>query len=206
MKLYTFFAAALATIFMSANIADGIFDNLQLSQDDARSITIRSLGRGLIEAGDLKSKARDLPVETQVEGTRTLIKFARDYSKTEDFKKKYAKFRNQELGYASKKISNPFKVIDKAMDKQLNKGDDEKRMPADPNDLIKQRLKAFLRTSATVDFDAELDSYKQFVNPSYESKSFQWKQCYRAGKDVVAAAREEAKAWLAELEESSDTE
>ena len=91
------------------------------------------------------------------------------------------------------------KMIDNAIDKQINKADDEKRFPADANVLIKQRLKEFLDVSATVDFDARLNG-SMFANPEYEAKSGQWKMCFRAGKAVVEAAREEAKAWLKELE------
>ena len=82
---------------------------------------------------------------------------------------------------------------------QLNKGDDEKKMPSDPNELIKKRLQEFLSVSATVNFDAKLIG-TTFADPAYESKSQQWKACYRAGREVIAAAREEAQTWLKELE------
>ncbi len=39
-----------------------------------------------------------------------------------------------------------------------------------------------------------------FANPDYEAKDGQWKMCFRAGRGVVEAAREEAQAWLKELE------
>ena len=90
-------------------------------------------------------------------------------------------------------------MLDKAIDKQLNKGDDDKKMPADPNELIKKRLEKFMEISATVDFDATLNDLRQFNNPEYEKKSDQWKMCYRAGKAVITAAREEVAAWLKEL-------
>lgn len=199
MRLYSILLLALTLVFTSANVVNGIFDDIGISDDDAKSLTVKSFGSGFIVTGDYKQKAHSLPDNLKAEGTRALIKFAKEYSTTDDFKKKYAKYRNEHLGYATKKISNPFKMIDKAMDKQLNKGDDEKRMPSDPSELIKQRLKEFLKTSATVDFDAELNG-NQFAKPSYEAKSGQWKQCFRAGKVVVDAAREEAQAWLTELE------
>ena len=91
------------------------------------------------------------------------------------------------------------KALDNAIDKQLNKGDDEKRYSSDVNELIKQRLNEFLELSATVDFDAQLNG-RMFANPAYEAKSQQWKMCFRCGKEVITAAREEAKAWLKELE------
>jgi hypothetical protein len=65
--------------------------------------------------------------------------------------------------------------------------------------MVKQRLQEFLDISKTVDFDAELQG-SMFKNPAYERKSAQWKMCYRAGKEVVEAAREEADKWLKELQ------
>jgi len=59
-------------------------------------------------------------------------------------------------------------------------------------------LQDFLRISATVDFDAELDG-NVFVKKEYEKKSSWWKMCFRAGRDVVQAAREDAQKWLDEL-------
>jgi hypothetical protein len=56
-----------------------------------------------------------------------------------------------------------------------------------------------MEISATVDFEAKLEG-SMFANPEYEKKSDQWKQCYRAGKAVITAAREEVTAWLKELE------
>ena len=91
------------------------------------------------------------------------------------------------------------KLAENAIDKQLNKSEDEKKIPADPQEMIKKRLQEFLALSATVDFEARLNG-TVFANPEYESKSDQWKMCYRAGKPVIDAAREEAEAWLKELQ------
>ena len=78
----------------------------------------------------------------------------------------------------------------------------EKDFPADFNVKVKERLQKFLALSATVDFNAELKQVgnkKKFVNPAYESKSYDWKQIYRAGKDVIEPARMFAEKWLSEL-------
>lgn len=40
---------------------------------------------------------------------------------------------------------------------------------------------------------------KRFVNQSFESKRTEWKQWFRAGKDVTESARTFAKEWLSEL-------
>ncbi len=78
-----------------------------------------------------------------------------------------------------------------------------KRTPSDPKTLIADRIREFLETSADVDFTAKLvksGSLMRFANEDYEAKSPQWKLCFRAGKEAVAAARAFAQSWLAELE------
>lgn len=191
----------LAIALMAATVTN-VFDDLSFTEDDAKENVIASFGGGFISSSyEVIKKAKGLPVDLKVAGTRQLIRFAKDYSKTSEFQKKYTKWRNERLGYKKKKlgIPNPMKMIDNAIDKQLNKADDEKRFPSDANVLIKQRLQEFLSTSATVDFNAQLNG-SMFANPEYEAKSGQWKMCFRAGKAVVEAAREEAQAWLKELE------
>lgn len=191
----------LAIALMAATVTN-VFDDLSFTEDDAKENVIASFGGGFISTSyEVLKKAKSLPVEVKVAGTRQLIRFAKDYSKTPEFQKKYTKWRNERLGYKKKKlgIPNPMKMIDNAIDKQLNKAEDEKRYPSDANVLIKQRLQEFLSISATVDFNAQLNG-SMFANPEYEAKSGQWKMCFRAGKAVVEAAREEAQAWLKELE------
>ncbi len=78
----------------------------------------------------------------------------------------------------------------------------EKEYPANHRDKVKERLQKFLELSATVDFTAELKQSgkkKKFVNPVYEGKSYDWKQIYRAGKDVIDPARAFAEQWIKEL-------
>lgn len=194
-------AIALSVILMAATVVETVFEQLEVTEEKAKTMMVESFGRGLLSGNsDVVKKARSFPVEIRVEATKQLIRYAKEYTKTDEFKKKYAKFRDQELGYRQKKgIGNPFKMVDKAIDKQLNKGDDEKKMPSDPAELIKKRLQEFLDVSANVNFDAKLTG-TTFSDPQYESKSSQWKACYRAGKEVIGAAREEAKIWLKELE------
>ncbi|MDF2191172.1 hypothetical protein [Paraflavitalea sp. CAU 1676] len=191
----------LAIALMAATVTN-VFDDLQVTEDRAKEGIIASFGGGMININyDVVKAAKALPVDVRVASTRQLIRFAKEYSKTPDFQKKYTKWRNERLGYKSKKFGLPSlsKALDNAVDKQLNKADDEKKFPAKSDDLIKQRLEKFLAISATVDFDAQLNG-SMFANPEYESKSGEWKSCFRAGKAVVQAAREEAQAWLKELE------
>jgi len=74
--------------------------------------------------------------------------------------------------------------------------------PADPKELVKQRLEQFLEVTEGVDFEAKLvknGSKMRFANEEYEDKSSEWKLAYRAGKPATDAARTFAKTWLGEL-------
>ncbi|MCW3091725.1 MAG: hypothetical protein JWP81_2794 [Ferruginibacter sp.] len=78
----------------------------------------------------------------------------------------------------------------------------EKNYPADYTSIIKARLQQFLAVTRDVDFNAELKTAynkKVFVNPQYERKSTEWKQAFRAGKEITAMARAFAEQWLSEL-------
>jgi hypothetical protein len=192
-----------AVVLMSAATVADIFSDLEFERGSAEKKVIESFGWGYLNTDyDVVKKARSLPEAAQVEGARQLVRFAKEYTQSAEFKKQYTRWRDEQLGYKQKKkgfgIPNPMKMIDKAIDKQMNKGEDDKKMPADPNELIKKRLEKFMEISATVDFEATLNG-TQFANPEYEKKSDQWKMCYRAGKAVIAAAREEVATWLKEL-------
>ncbi|WP_276479390.1 hypothetical protein [Paraflavitalea pollutisoli] len=192
---------ALAVLLMAATVKT-VFEDLEMSEDKAKEYIVSSLGGGFLSSSyEVLKLAKAMPTDVKVASTRQLIQFAKEYTKSPEFQKKYTKWRNERLGYKSKKfgIPNLSKALDNAVDKQLNKADDEKKYPADAKDLIKKRLEKFLALSATVDFDAQLNG-SMFANPEYESKSGEWKAIFRAGKPVVTAAREEAQAWLKELE------
>ena len=78
----------------------------------------------------------------------------------------------------------------------------EKEFPADYKELVKRRLQKFVELAKTVDFSAELklvNGKKKFVNPTYEGKAYDWKQIYRAGKDVIEPAITFAEEWIREL-------
>ena len=69
--------------------------------------------------------------------------------------------------------------------------------------IVKGRLQKFLEVTKDVDFDAALKvSYnkKVFTRPEYERKSTEWKQAFRAGREITQMARSFATQWLAELE------
>jgi hypothetical protein len=79
----------------------------------------------------------------------------------------------------------------------------EQKYPISSDGLLRERLTQFLAVSEGVDYSAKTAPDKwgkqRFVNPAYEQKDGNWKQCYRAGKPAVEAARALAKDWLASL-------
>ena len=79
----------------------------------------------------------------------------------------------------------------------------DQKYPADPRVLIAKRLHEFLELSKDIRFDAKLvpagGGAMRFADPQYESKSDQWKVCFRAGKESVDAARAFAQEWLNQL-------
>jgi hypothetical protein len=78
----------------------------------------------------------------------------------------------------------------------------EKEFPADPKEVIRKRLAHFIEVASTVDFNAELKTVggkKKFVKAEYEYKSSEWKQIFRAGKEVIQPSVAFAQQWLNEL-------
>jgi len=78
----------------------------------------------------------------------------------------------------------------------------EKNYPVNVNDFIAERLQRMLDATKDIDYTAELvEKYgkKRFVNSKYEYKSQEWKQGFRAGKEVTEPARAFAQKWLDEL-------
>jgi hypothetical protein len=78
----------------------------------------------------------------------------------------------------------------------------EEEYPADYRQVIKKRLHKFIDLAGTVDFSAELkmvNGKKKFVNPLYEAKAYDWKQIFRAGKEVIDPAVAFARQWINEI-------
>ena len=74
--------------------------------------------------------------------------------------------------------------------------------PEDHKLLIKKRLQHFVTLAKTVDFNAQLKEVggkKKFVNQVYEGKSYEWKQVFRAGKEVIEPAIAFSEQWIKEL-------
>lgn len=79
----------------------------------------------------------------------------------------------------------------------------EQNYPADYRPFVKARLQKFISIAKTVDFNAELKTVngkRKFVNPTYEGKPYDWKQIFRAGKEVIDPAVQAAEQWIKELQ------
>jgi hypothetical protein len=195
--------AAIATL--SAAVVADIYSSLGISKEKAKERLLECIAEGRVMTGDqsqLVSRARNIPVEMRVAGIRQLISLAKEYTASEEFKNDYQKWRKNHLGPGQKsKLGVPRlrRILDNAVDNAIDSKDNENKYPTDPQKLIKKRLEEFIEVSGSVDFDARL-SGRSFANTEYEGKDDQWKMCYRAGREVVAAAREEAKKWLSELQ------
>lgn len=185
-----------------------IYEQLEITKDEAKKRLVESIAVGLVQRGDhsnLVSNARNLPVSLRVAGIRELIRFAREYTSTQEFADEYLAWRKNKFNAGEKtKLGLPKlgKILDNKVNNKLDKEKNEKMFPSDPAILVKTRLTEFIALSKEVDFDAQVVN-GQFVNQEYKNKNAQWKMCFRAGKEVVEAAREEAEAWLKELNENN---
>nr|WP_294942761.1 hypothetical protein [uncultured Mucilaginibacter sp.] len=149
---------------------------------------------------DLVDKARSLPVDVRVACTRELVQLAKAYTQTDAFASEYKKFRTKQLYGKAKRFGMPSVsgLLNKAKDKVLNGDNGEQSYPADPQEMVKKRLEEFMKVTAEVDFSAKTTN-GEFIDEEYRRKPGQWKMYYRAGKPVIAAAREDVAAWLQEL-------
>lgn len=200
-----FLLGIVGIISISATILVNIYSSLNITEDQAKESLLASMLQGYIMRNvgpeDLVDNARQMSVEERVEGMKELMRMAKEYTSSEQFKKDYKKARNEKLNPETKsKLGIPKfgKMLEKKLDNKLDNTDNDKLYPPDPIDMVKKRLTDFLEISATVDFDAEVRD-NQFVKEAYEKKNGWWKMCFRAGKPVIDAAREEAQKWLDEL-------
>jgi predicted phage tail protein len=78
----------------------------------------------------------------------------------------------------------------------------QKDYPESINAFVADKLKKMLEYTKDIDYNAALvEKYgkKRFVNSVYEGKRTEWKQGFRAGKEVTESARAFAEKWLSEL-------
>src|SRR6476646_8011390 len=101
-----FLASVLALCLISAEVLINIYSSLNITEDQAKESLAKSIFQGVISrtvgSEDLVRNARALSVEDRVEGIKQLMKMAKEYTKTEDFKKEYKKLRNEKLNPETK--------------------------------------------------------------------------------------------------------
>ncbi|HTK18449.1 MAG TPA: hypothetical protein VL442_03000 [Mucilaginibacter sp.] len=187
-------------IVLMAFTTDDVLKQFDISAQQANDSIFGAMSSDYLQFNKtLVDKARSLPMNLRVSGTRLLINFIKDYTKSDEFASNYKKYRKEHLADKSHgfRLPKPSDLVNKAVDKFTNGNSSSTALPADPAELVRNRLKEFLEVSATVDFDAKLIG-KTFSDPTYESKDQKWKMYFRAGKPVIDAAREEVKKWLQE--------
>jgi len=78
----------------------------------------------------------------------------------------------------------------------------EKQYPSNFTPIVKERLQKFLKITEDVHFDAALKTIngkKIFVDRAFEGKPTEWKQAFRAEREITTMARAFATQWLAEI-------
>lgn len=111
---------------------------------------------------------------------------------------KYVAEQEKEKAEAQKRLDM---LLEAAKKPFPQKAEWEQAYPTNPAVLVKKRLEEYLKTVATVDFNAkisEADKYgtKKFLSPLHEKKSNKWKAIYRAGKEVNDVVTAFVKEWL----------
>lgn len=99
-------------------------------------------------------------------------------------------------------MQDSYKQQMEAYNQEIKKWETE--YPAgNPNNMIKEWLNNFLKTTEGIDFGAKVaidtDGRSKFVKQEYERKNNTWKLCYRAGRETVELARNFAQDWLKQL-------
>jgi len=73
----------------------------------------------------------------------------------------------------------------------------------DPKAALKKALNHLLTATDGIDYAAATlaagGSKRHFTNPDYESKSWEWKMGYRAGREATEGLRSALRTWIAEL-------
>ncbi|OOQ56416.1 hypothetical protein [Mucilaginibacter pedocola] len=190
-----------AAIGLLAFTADAL-TQLNIDSKEANEYMLEAVKRPAISfKTDLVDKARSLPVDVRVVCTRELVQLAKAYTQSDDFASDYKKFRNKQLYGKVKRFGMPSVsgLLNKAKDKVINGGNNgEQSYPADPQEMVKKRLEEFMETTADVNFSAKTAN-GEFIDEEYRRKPDQWKMYYRAGRPVIAAAREEVAKWIEEM-------
>ena len=178
-----------------------VLTQLGVATETANEYMFSAISNGHTEfKEELVSVARKLPVDVRVTCTKQLVRLLREYTGSETFARSYKKYRNQQMKGKARgfRLPKPSELLNSAAAQILSNQTPETALPANHVQLVKARLEEFLKESATVDFNAQLNG-NVFANTEYERKSHQWKMYYRAGKAVIETAQAEVKAWLDDI-------
>lgn len=114
--------------------------------------------------------------------------------------KEYQNPRHESFGYIAMGEKLQQEDADRRYSENLNRWN--KEYPEDIRVFVASKLNKMLEATKDIDYSAALvEKYgkKRFVNANYERKSREWKQGFRAGKEVTENARSFVKKWAEEL-------
>ncbi|HYH07241.1 MAG TPA: hypothetical protein VEK11_09320 [Thermoanaerobaculia bacterium] len=199
------FAVLLLTVMSGSAIGAGdILQQLRLSKEDAQRDVVFSFAVGQLGHDALRNAFKKATPEARVALVEQVLVWTKTYTQTPQFEQAYQAFRND---YKPEEPGTEGSAEDLQYAREQYKeavAEWKREYPATGKEMVRRRLREFLKESADVDYSAKLvrrEGKMRFVNETYEDeKSGEWKVCYRAGKEPVEKARTFAKAWLAELE------
>jgi hypothetical protein len=134
---------------------------------------------------------------------RQLGAFMKDYVQSSEMKEAWMEYRAS-MAPPDLKAYEAVTTLSPEQEQEIERQRKEfdREYPEDPRLLVKTRLQEFLDLTADIDFNARLvnrNGRMVFENPDYESRDANWKKCFRAGKETIAAARDFAQQWLKEI-------
>jgi hypothetical protein len=159
------------------------------SKEEIRKEKIAEMEKSIADAEALVKKMPEM--EKNMKETINLFK-----QQVKDYKDPNSQMI--ELFYQSE-LSNKSQR-EKSFKESMDRWNDE--YPEDYKQLIRKRLQHFVEVAKTVDFNAQLkevNGKKKFVNSTYEGKSYEWKQIFRAGREVIEPAIAFSEQWIREL-------
>ena len=158
--------------------------------EEMRTATIQQAKEAIVQMEESLKKA---PSDMKSIFEKTLEAAKQNLKQAEDPNNKYIKAYTQNFPSMQKQMKE---LHERAL------ADWEAKYPTNHLQYIKFRLQDFLDATDGIDFGAQLverGGKKYFVNPAYESKGYNWKLAFRAGKDAVETARNFAKEWMNEI-------
>ena len=204
MKKIVFFVvfALLATVLYSfryvENSYNNIFNQLGLGTEEAESYIVGNIIGGSTSFPTSKVMV-NLALNKREQAVTEVGNYIKTYVQTPAFAKEYATARMDQKPEAPTGLYKNEENMG-AYREELKRW--EKEYPVSFTDLLKQKLKEFLRLTSDIDYNAKLERRNGkmvFSDPVLEQKDAFWKACFRSGKTTVDAARSFAQKWLSEL-------